>query len=104
MCMRRRLRSGHESRQVPNPHTKLTSTDTLRVIGRILEDAKHIFHKEIRNRKGHARKSPHEEVGRIQKILVKGGETILDRVHPRIAMIEPTRNWMSDDPGTQKKN
>ena len=102
MC--RRLRGSHEGRQVPNPHTKLTGTDTLRVIGRILEDAKHIFDKKIRNRKGHARESPHKEVGRVQKILVKRGETILDRVYPRIAMIEPTRNWMSEDPGTQKQN
>jgi hypothetical protein len=103
MCMCRRLRSGHEGGQVPNPYTKLTGTDTLRVIGRILEDAKHIFDKKIRNRKGHAGESPHKKAGRVGKILIKRGETILDCVHPRIAMIKPTRIWMSKDPGTQKK-
>jgi hypothetical protein len=82
------LRSGHEGGQVPNPYTKLTGTDTLRVIGRILEDAKHIFDKKIRNRKGHAGESPHKKAGRVGKILIKRGETILDCVHPRIAMIK----------------
>jgi len=84
------LRGGHESGQVPNPYTKLTGPDTLRVIGRIVEDAKHIVDKKICNRKSHAYESPHEEVGRVGKILIKRGEAILDRVHPRIAMIKPT--------------
>jgi hypothetical protein len=69
MCPR--LRGDHESRQVPNPYTKLTGTDTLRVIGRIVEDAKHIVDKKICNGKSHAGKPPHKEVGRVGKILIK---------------------------------
>ena len=89
VCMCHQLRGGHESRQVPNPYTKLTSTNTLRVISWIVEDAKHIFDKKIRDRKSHAGESSHEEVGRVGKILVKRGAAILDRVHPGIAMIKP---------------
>jgi hypothetical protein len=89
--MRCRLR-GHETGQVPNPNTKFTGTYTLRVISWIVEDAKHIFDKKIRNRKGHAGESPHEEVGRVGKILIERGATIIDRVHPGIAMIKPMRN------------
>jgi hypothetical protein len=89
MC--RRLRGGHESGQLPNPYPKLTGTNTLRVISWIVEDAKHIFDKEIRNRKSHAGESPHEEVGRVEKILFKRGTTIPDRVHPGIAMIKPMK-------------
>jgi len=100
MC--RWLRGGHESGQVPNPYTKLTGTNTLRVISWIVEDAKHIVDKKIRNGKGHAAESPHEKVGRVQKILIKRGATILDRVHPGIAMIKPTRIEMSEDPGTKR--
>jgi hypothetical protein len=100
--MRRRLRSGHTSRQVPNPYTKLTGTDTLRIVGWIVEDAKHIVDKKICDRKSHTGKPPHEEVGRVQKILIERGETVLDRVNPWIAVIEPTRIWMSEDPGSQK--
>jgi hypothetical protein len=85
------LRGSHESGQVPNPYTKLTGTNALRVVGRVVEDAKHIFDKKICNRKSHAGKSPHEEVGRIGKILIKRGETILDCVHPGVAMIKPKR-------------
>jgi hypothetical protein len=69
MC--RRLRGGHESGQFPNPYTKLTGTNTLRVISWIVEDTKHIFDKEISNRKSHAGESPHKEVGRVGKILIK---------------------------------
>jgi hypothetical protein len=88
--MSRRWQGGHENGQVSNPFTKFTSTNTLRVIGWILEDAKHIFDKEIRNRKSHAGESPHEEADRVGKVLIKRGATTLDRVHPGIAMIKPT--------------
>jgi hypothetical protein len=89
MCCR--LRGSHESGQVPNPYTKLTGTNTLRVISWIVEDAEHVFDKKIRNRKSHAGESPHEEVGRVGKILIKRVATILDRVHPGIAVIKPMR-------------
>jgi len=79
-------------------------TDTLGVISRIVEDAKHIVNKKICNRKSHAGESPHEEVGRVGKIVIERGETILDSVNPGVAMIKPTRIWMSEDPGTQKCN
>jgi hypothetical protein len=85
------LRGSHESGQVLNPYTKLTGTNTLRVISWIVEDAKHIFNKKIRNRKSHAGESPHEEVGRVGKIEIERGATILHRVHPGIAMIKPTQ-------------
>jgi hypothetical protein len=85
------LRGGHESGQVPNPYTKLTGTNTLRVISWIVEDAKDVFDKEIRNGESHPGESPHEEVGRVGKILFKRGAATLDRVHPGITMIKPTR-------------
>ena|SRR5229473_5108342 len=57
-------------------------TNTLRVISWIPEDPKHIFDKEIRNRKSHAGESPHDEGDRVGKVLIKRGATALDRVHP----------------------
>ena len=65
-----------------NPFTKFTGTNKLRVIGWILKDAKHIFDKEICNRKCHASESPHEEADWVGKVLIERGATTLGHVHP----------------------
>lgn len=96
MCMRPWLRRTHESGQIPNPHTKLASANALRIIGGVVKDAEDIFDKEIRNRKSHSGESPHEEFGPVGKILIEGGAAMC--VHPRVAMINPRRIGLSDDP------
>jgi hypothetical protein len=94
MAMCHRLRRAHESRQIPNPDTKLVGADTLRVVGGIIEDTEDIFHKKVCNREGHAGESPHEEVGPVGEILIERRATIPvpDGVYPGIAMINPSRS------------
>jgi hypothetical protein len=102
MAMCHRLRRAHESRQIPNPHTKLVSADTLRVVGGIIEDTEDIFYKKVGNRESHAGESPHEEVGRVGEILIKRGVTIQDGVWPGIAVINPSKIRINEDPEDRK--
>jgi hypothetical protein len=82
---------------VPDPYAKLTSTDALGVVGGVIKNAEHILDEKVCHRESHAGESPHEEAYGIGKILIKRGETILDRIHPGVAMIKPTRMSMSKD-------
>jgi hypothetical protein len=100
--MSHQLRRAHESRQIPNPHTKLAGADTLRVIGGIIEDTEDIFYKKVGNRESHASEPPHEEVGRVGKILIKRGVTIQDGVWPGIAVIDPSKIRINEDPEYRK--
>ena len=94
--MRPWLRRTHESGQIPNPYTKLASANALRVIRGVVKDAEDIFDKEICNRKSHTGESSHEELGPVGKILIKGGAAMC--VYPRVAMIDPKRIRLSEDP------
>jgi hypothetical protein len=98
VCMRCRLRSSHERGQVTDPPAKLAGTDTLQVVGGIIEDAKHVLDEKVGNGKSHTGKSPHKKLRRVGDILRKRGAAILDRVHPRIAMVKPAGTRMSEDP------
>jgi len=95
--MRPWLRRSHESGQLPNPYTKLAGANALRVVGGVVKDAEDIFDKEICNRKSHTGESPHEELGPAGKVVIEGGAVMC--VHPRVAMINPRRIRLSEDPG-----
>ena len=102
MAVCHRLRRAHENRQIPNPHIKLVGANTLRVVGEIAEDTEDIFYKEVGNRESHAGESPHEKVSWVGEILIKRGATIQDGVWPGIAVIDPSKIRINEDPEYRK--
>jgi hypothetical protein len=85
-----------QSREVLNPHPKLTRRYARRIVTRLVQDAKDTICQELGNRACHASEPVHEKGDRITAVQVERRASSLSGISPRVEMVQPLEEQLSE--------